>query len=200
MSTIFFSSHRAKSYKNEQWRHIFSQWYCSSQPFIGKEAIYDLSDFILKDDWDNLIINKQFWLREQWMMYLKALVFAKNEHRTENLTTSNQIIQTNDPAIIKALGRTIKGYDDNIWNDCRFKVVVNGNYLEFTQNKEMKDILMGTCNRQIVESAPKDAIWGIGFNESDARKTDESKWGLNLLGKSIMEVRTYLQQQQQQQQ
>jgi len=198
MSTIFFNSHQSKSYKNESWRHIFSQWYCSGQPFIGKSAIYDLSDFILKDDWDDLILNKQFWVREQWMMYLKALIFAKDEYRTENLGIADQIIKTNDPAIIKALGRTVKGYSDNVWDNCKFKVVVNGNYLEFTQNKEMRDILMNTGDRRIFEAAPKDSVWGIGLNETNAKKTDESKWGQNLLGKSIMEVRTYLQQQQQQ--
>lgn len=192
MSTIFFNSHRSVAYNTESWRHIFSQWYCSGEGFIGNDSIHDLSPFILKDDWDNLVLNIQFQLREQWMMYIKALVFAKDEHRDANLNIANQIIKTINPNVIKALGRTVKGYNDKIWDECKFKIVVNGNHLEFSQNKEMKKILMATGNRKFAEASYKDSIWGIGYNITDAAKTPESKWGSNLLGKAIMEARQHL--------
>lgn len=99
---------------------------------------------------------------------------------------------TSNPLEIKKLGRQVNGYLEEIWNKCRFKVVVNGNYLEFTQNKEMKDILVSTGNREIVEASSKDNIWGIGFNATDAVKKPRSEWGTNLLGKAIMEVRWLL--------
>ena len=187
MSIIFFNSHQSKSYKLEPWRHIFSQWYCSGKAFIGKKSIYDLSNFILDDDWNNLVLNKQFWLREQWMMYIKALIFAKGEYREINLNIAKQIIETNNPETIKALGRTVIGYSDLIWDQCKFQIVVNGNHLE-----EMKDILLATGNRRLCESSHKDRIWGIGFNEKDAQKTDQSKWGQSLLGNAIMEARHHL--------
>ena len=192
MSTILFNSHQSKAYKTEQWRHIFSQWYCSGKPFIGMNAIHDLSQFILKDDWEKLVLNVQFWLREQWMMYIKALVLAKGEHRDINLDIAKKIIATNDPNIIKQLGRTVKGYDDKIWDECKFKIVVNGNYLEFSQNKEMREILINTGNRNLAECSYKDRIWGVGYNITDAAKTPENKWGLNLLGKAIVEARQHL--------
>jgi hypothetical protein len=195
MSTIYFSSHQAHTYKVDSWRHIFSQWYQAKTSFIGaKSPIYDLEEFISDDLWNVYVEGKDYWLREQWMMHLKALIFARGENKQHNLDIAEQIMSTTNPAIIKGLGRQVKGYDETVWNACRFKVVVNGNYLQFTQNKEMKDILMSTNDRELVEASAKDAIWGIGFNESAAKKVEKSQWGTNLLGKAIMEVRDYLKQ------
>ena len=186
---ILFCSHRQVAYETESWRHIFSQWYNSGEGFIGNNAVYDLSDVIQEDDWNNMILNKKFMLREQWMMYLKAIVFAKNEHRAKNLETAEKIMKLTNPGTIKKLGRVIEGYDEETWNECKYKIVVNGNYLEFTQNDKMKKILLDTGNREIAEASHYDAIWGIGLDEKTALVTDRSKWGSNLLGKAIMEVR-----------
>ena len=195
MSAIFFNSHRAVTYKTETWRHIFSQWYTSGIGFIGQpmnELPYDLSEYILQDDWDNLVVNKQFYLREQFMMYIKAIIFAKDVHRNDNLKTAQLILNNLNPKTIKEYGRKVLGYDETIWGACRFKVVVNGNYLEFTQNKEMQKILLDTGDRELVEASPKDRIWGIGFNVGEGPKTSKTKWGQNLLGKSIMEARDFI--------
>jgi ribA/ribD-fused uncharacterized protein len=194
MATIFFNSHRAGAYKTDSWRHIFSQWYISGTPFVGRTMPHDISEYISIADLQTLVMNQSFRLREQFMMYMKALVFAKGEHRDGNLNIAKQIMETNDAVLIKALGRKVTGYDENTWTNCRFKIVVNGNYLEFTQNKQMKDILLATGNREIAEASPKDRIWGIGFNIGDAQRTPKDKWGTNLLGKAIMEVRTLLKQ------
>ena len=72
---------------------------------------------------------------------------------------------------------------------------VNGNYLQFSQDTEMKAILLNTKDREIVEAAWYDKIWGIGYNEANARKVGKKVWeenGLNLLGKALMEVRNKL--------
>ena len=39
------------------------------------------------------------------------------------------------------------------------------------------------------QAAPRDAIWGIGYGASNA-EARRSYWGLNLLGKALMRVRT----------
>jgi ribA/ribD-fused uncharacterized protein len=194
MATIFFNSHRARAYKTESWRHIFSQWHISGTPFVGRTMPHDISEYVLIDDLRTLVMGKSFHLREQFMMYLKALVFAKGEYRDENLNISKKIMETDDAVLIKALGRKVIGYDEDTWTNCRFKIVVNGNYLEFTQNKQMQDILIATGDREIAEASPKDRIWGIGFNIGDAQRTPKDQWGTNLLGKAIMEVRTLLKQ------
>jgi len=196
MSIIFFSSNKPESYKTDKWRHVFSQWYNSGKIFYGKDGIHDLSAHINKNDWNTFVINKEFHLREQWMMYLKALVFAKDNNREVNLKIATQIMQTINPFTIKALGRKVQGYDDVIWNKCKFEIVVNGNYLEFTQNKEMNVILKNTLNKEIAEASAKDNIWGIGYYENTAMTVSKDKWGQNLLGKAIMEVRDYLEKHQ----
>jgi ribA/ribD-fused uncharacterized protein len=198
MDTIFFCSHHEKNYQIENWRCVFSQWYKCE--FMGDYAIYNLDNDIDKEDFENLIKGKKFFLREQWMMSLKALVFAnkkiKNmDQRDENLILFEKIINSKDPKKIKEYGREIKGFDELVWEKCRYQIVVNGNYLTFLQNESLKKILLGTGNREIVEAAAYDKIWGIGFNEKNAKQIDKKKWGLNLLGKAIMETRNILKNQ-----
>ena len=45
---------------------------------------------------------------EQYMMYEKAVLF-------KDQTTAEKILQTDDVAKIKALGRTVKNFDDKVW-------------------------------------------------------------------------------------
>jgi ribA/ribD-fused uncharacterized protein len=47
---------------------------------------------------------------------------------------------------------------------------------------------METGDRELVEASPEDRIWGIGFTEKDAKENGE-RWGQNLLGKALVEVR-----------
>ncbi|KAI0543701.1 hypothetical protein F4679DRAFT_90377 [Xylaria curta] len=51
-----------------------------------------------------------------------------------------------------------------------------------------RDVLLATGTRELVEASPFDRIWGIGFGAKDAGNR-RGKWGLNLLGKCLMEVR-----------
>ncbi|KAI1268730.1 hypothetical protein F5Y18DRAFT_165128 [Xylariaceae sp. FL1019] len=51
-----------------------------------------------------------------------------------------------------------------------------------------RDVLLATGDRELVEASPMDRIWGIGFGAQDAPKCRE-RWGLNLLGKCLMDVR-----------
>jgi ribA/ribD-fused uncharacterized protein len=110
-----------------------------------------------------------------------------------NLDIAKSILNTNDAMTIKALGRKVVGYDEITWSTCRFKVVVNGNYLEFTQNKEMMKILLDTDDRELVEASPKDKIWGIGLGQDNPRSLDITQWnGQNLLGKVLNEIQLEL--------
>lgn len=56
----------------------------------------------------------------------------------------------------------------------------------------LKDILLATGDREIVEASPMDKIWGIGFGAQKAAEVGRERWGLNLLGKALMEVRKTL--------
>ncbi len=97
------------------------------------------------------------------------------------------------PSVQKELGRMVSNYNQDVWDKHKFDIVVNANYLKFTQDETLKELLLDTGDKTIVEASPYDTIWGIGLSCDDDRVLDESKWkGENLLGKAIMKVRTRL--------
>lgn len=94
---------------------------------------------------------------------------------------------------IKQLGRKVKDYNEDLWVKHRESYVGRGNYEKFTQNKELKKILIDTGNKIIVEANPYDSIWANKLKESDPNSTSPSKWkGLNLLGKILTNLREKL--------
>jgi ribA/ribD-fused uncharacterized protein len=90
----------------------------------------------------------------------------------------NKIMMT-----IKKLGREVKNYDDAVWSEKRAKVVLFGARLKFTQNEDLKQILLNTGDTLMCEASKYDKVWGCGLSEYDAKRTPPEKWpGLNLLG------------------
>ena len=123
---------------------------------------------------------------EQYMMFHKACLFL-------DFATSQKILSTNNPAEQKKLGREIKNFDQSIWDKEKFDIVVQGNYLKFSQNNNLKKILLDTDNLELAEASPYDNIWGIGLDENNPLAWNKETWkGENLLGKALMEVRNKL--------
>lgn len=103
---------------------------------------------------------------------------------------AKQILDINDVAEIKSLGRKVSGYDDHIWNGMRQIIVYEGLLAKFSQNKGLKENLLDTGDSVLAECAVKDCIWGIGLSMNDPRRLDQKQWkGQNLLGYSLMLVR-----------
>jgi len=122
-------------------------------------------------------------------MFQKALLFsdpAMARNILEVTSTEKQAM-----ASVKALGRKVKHFDDAVWKKHREQIVLEGTLLKFRQNKELKEKLLGTGEKTIVEASPRDRIWGIGFGEKNALAC-YNKWGANLLGKALMEARKQL--------
>lgn len=123
---------------------------------------------------------------EQFMMYRKAICFNDE-------AVAAQILSTNDVAEIKALGRQVSNYDENMWNGIRQIVVYEGLLAKFSQNVELKTKLKSTGNALLAECAVKDCIWGIGLSMKDSDRFDKKRWkGQNLLGYTLMMVREHL--------
>lgn len=138
-----------------------SQWYSSKFIYNGDE----------------------FKTAEHWMMYHKAKLFNNN-----NLL--NKILKCDNPSDVKKFGREVKGFDSNIWDDNKVNIVINGNIEKFNQNYELKEYLLSTGEKVLVEASPYDKIWGIGLKENDIKALNPLLWdGENLLGFSLMEVR-----------
>ena len=123
---------------------------------------------------------------EQYMMYCKAVCFRDDK-------VAAQILDTDDVAQIKALGRLVSNYNDNHWNGVRQIAVYEGLYAKFSQNEELKKQLLDTGVDLLAECAVKDRIWGIGLSMRDPDRLERTKWnGQNLLGYTLMMVRDKL--------
>lgn len=123
---------------------------------------------------------------EQYMMYQKALLF-------DDMEVAGQILNTTNVGKIKALGRSVKNYEDILWNGMRQLIVYQGLLEKFQQNIKLKEQLLATQNHILAECAVQDKIWGIGLSMKDERRFALDEWqGQNLLGFSLMMVRTVL--------
>ena len=147
------------------------------------EANGYLSNWYLSDFCVNTV---QYSSMEQYMMYQKALLF-------DDMEIAEQIMDTANMGKIKALGRAVKNYEDVLWNGMRQLIVYQGLLEKFQQNMELKERLLATQNHILAECAVQDRIWGIGLSMKDERRFDPDQWkGQNLLGFSLMLVRTIL--------
>lgn len=139
-----------------------------------------LSNWYLSDfRWNGI----DFTSMEQYMMYQKAKCFHDE-------TIAAEILATNDVARIKELGRQVKGYNDSVWGGIRQVVVYQGLVEKFSQNAELRNMLLDTGDAILAECAVRDRIWGIGLSMNDPRRLDPAQWeGKNLLGYALMMTR-----------
>lgn len=143
----------------------FSQWW-AGHPFESKGFVFQTA--------------------EHYMMARKALLFNDQE-------ILEQILEAKTAAKAKKLGRLVKNWDQKLWESERCNIVVKGNYLKFSQHPELKEFLLQTQSRVIVEASPLDKIWGIGMGKDHESAADPVNWkGENLLGFCLMEVRDRL--------
>lgn len=138
----------------------------------------------------------QFSSAEQWMMWNKAQL-------ADDEASAKAIMATTSPRKQKQLGRDVEGFDVDAWEKIKLEVVEKGNYLKFTQSTNvssmkmgekggpvaLKSLLLETEERELVEASRFDRVWGIGFDAQQALATTHEKWGQNLLGVALMNVR-----------
>lgn len=157
---LFFWGHTPK-HPTAVGKECFSQWY---------PAPFDVRGV-------------RFATAEHFMMHGKASLFGDDD-------AARQILGSTDPADVKAIGRTVRNYDDARWEAARFDVVVEGNVAKFSQNPALRECLLHTGDRILVEAAPRDTIWGIGLGAENPRARDPRTWrGRNLLGFALMKAR-----------
>lgn len=123
---------------------------------------------------------------EHWMMAKKAELFNDEE-------MLKKILVAKSPAEAKQLGRKVRNFDPKVWDEHCFDIVCEGNYHKFGQNEHLKDFLLETKERVIVEASPRDRIWGIGMGAGNENAERPQLWrGKNLLGFALMEAREKL--------
>jgi ribA/ribD-fused uncharacterized protein len=123
---------------------------------------------------------------EHFMMAEKARLFGDE-------AALLQVLAAAKPDVAKSAGRKVKGFDEAVWLEHRFDIVVRANLAKFKQNHALGKFLLETGDHVLVEASPVDAVWGIGLAAQDERAGSPMQWqGLNLLGFSLMQVRTEL--------
>ena len=128
----------------------------------------------------------QYSSAEQYMMAEKAALF-KDE------VIYQQILATSDVKEIKALGRRVREFQQDVWDEHCMAIVVAGNLAKFSQNQVLKDYLLSTKDSILVEASPYDNVWGIGLAETADDIENPLTWqGKNLLGFALMAVRDQL--------
>ncbi|WP_081737230.1 NADAR family protein [Shewanella sp. 38A_GOM-205m] len=127
-----------------------------------------------------------FITAEHYMMYHKAKLFGDD-------IACARILLATTPGAAKAIGRELVGFNQEVWDERRFEIVLNANLAKFAQHTELKSFLLNTGNRILVEASPVDKVWGIGLAQDHPESEIPRRWkGLNLLGFALMEVRDRL--------
>ncbi len=144
------------------WKHQFGQW--TLREMVDPDGI-------------------KYNCCEQYMMYKKALLFCDQD-------SANRILNETKPANQQKLGRIVKGYKQELWDQNKFGIVWYGNFLKFSQHKDLRDRLLATKGKILAEASPYDLVWGVGYSAEDDAILNPDNWtGRNLLGEVLMSVR-----------
>lgn len=128
----------------------------------------------------------EFCCAEQYMMYSKAVMF-------NDMQAAHEIMKEERPFMMQKWGRTVRNFDQSLWDVHKFAIVTKGNLAKFSRDTKLLQRLLSTGESVIAEASPYDKIWGIGLDVQKAKRTPVTEWpGLNLLGKALMDVRSKL--------
>ena len=159
---------------------IPSNWYIG-EPFVLKNVRFNLPNGSVQ-----VIDEVRCHCGEMAMMVLKAALFG-------DLQVFYELLLTQDPKDIKALGRKVKPWDENTWLRHRKDIMLQVVLARARQVPALRDWLLSTGDTEIVEASPYDIIWGVGLGEDDERIYDRRNWrGPNLLGEAYMMARRIL--------
>ncbi|MCP4154607.1 MAG: NADAR family protein [bacterium] len=160
---LFFWGHKSRP-DGQLGPGCFSQWWPS--PFVVEGITYPYA--------------------EHWMMAEKARLFNDKE-------TLSRILKAGTPAQVKQLGREVRGFVQTVWDNSCFEIVVKGSYFKFSRDADLRNYLLATGKKIIVEASPRDRIWGIGMDCNHSHASNPLQWkGSNLLGFALMKARDRL--------
>ncbi len=82
---------------------------------------------------------------------------------------AKQVMDTSDPARMKAVAnhRNLPKLSRNRWEGECGDIGLEAVMLKFGQNPELRDMLLRTGDKQLIEAAPRDPLWGIGLSIQD---------------------------------
>jgi ribA/ribD-fused uncharacterized protein len=114
------------------------------------------------------------------------ITYKTNEHYFQSKKFSQadfeyalQIINAQTPKQAKSLGRRNPSKLRQDWNTVRIDIMYEGLEAKFSQNDDLKQLLLSTRNKELIENNKGDAYWGCGRNGK----------GMNMQGKLLMKLR-----------
>ena len=115
-------------------------------------------------------------------IYYKTVEHYYQSEKFDNLDIKNKIINAETPKEASNIGRDRGNIRIDNFKDIKNKVMFDGIYEKFSQNKDIRNKLIQTGNAIIREMTIDEYYWGIGKDLS----------GSNNIGKILMNVREVL--------
>ena len=130
--------------------------------------------------------NIQFTCGEQAIMLCKAAAMG-------DVGAFDSISRTRKPIDIKAQGRQVAPFDQDLWDRVVCTVARSVVLAKFRGVPELASLLLSTGDSIIAEAVRSDRVWGTGVDFSHPDAQVPSRWvGSNILGWALMEARAEL--------
>ena len=120
---------------------------------------------------------------EQYFCAKKAEVAKEEKIKLE-------IMSTECPVRCKQLAKPLRNSHE--WKRQQDGIMKTGCQAKFEQNQYLRNFLLNTGGKQLVEARADDSYWGAGVNATDPKLVAEKYPGKNKLGKILVEVREAL--------
>jgi ribA/ribD-fused uncharacterized protein len=113
----------------------------------------------------------------------KALMF-------KDLEKAEDILKCSHPLEAKRLGKSVRGFDQSVWEKSKDSLMQNILCAKFEQNPDLKQHLLATGTKLIAESSPHDRYFGTGVALWSRIAFNKHLWkGENKLGQILMNLR-----------
>ena len=122
-----------------------------------------------------------YYSAEQLIQHKKASFF-------DNKIAQNRILNSSDPLDCKEIAKDIKDYNKDKWNSEAETICYDGICEKFEQNEGLKNYLLDTGNKTLVEGS-YDNVWGTGEPLSSKECLNPNKWSsVGILGRILMKI------------
>jgi ribA/ribD-fused uncharacterized protein len=126
-------------------RYVFFFGYEGSDPHVALQQWFPSPFTAPRNPYKHDNTSIQFPTTEHYMMYHKALLMGDDE-------VAEKILADAHPSAAKRLGRQVRNFDIDIWKHHADGVVEEANWLKFSQNDDLKKLLLDTGDRMLVEA------------------------------------------------
>ena len=139
--------------------------------------------------------NELFPTSEHFYMHSRATHFYSTHNIDADFTIANQILSVTSPFDAKTLGKQVlfSHARRKEWSFHKIEIMTKAIYLKFSQNPRLKELLLETYPKTLIEATNRDSFWGSGLPTDDKRHHTQPNRlpGQNALGILLMSIREY---------